>query len=489
MAQGALREAVQIVMKRVSALPHRPDGLRRRVIVSGSLLGVSQLIRVGARAVYVIVLARYLGPEAFGLFNYGMAWCLAFLSLTYLGFDLILAREVGQDDSRSRELLAAAFRLLALVTLLAASLSLALIVLTESGVAARVLGLFSVALVGRAVAAWVSFVLIAQRRSGQLLLLDGGFRIGEALIGSAALVAGADLVFVVALHAVSWWIQSLAGLARIGVLEVLRTPTSVAEGLALLGAKPFIFGLAGMFQVWIAQGPIVLFRLLGGEDSELGKIAVAFQIFGLMAGVAWVTARALLPELSRSLRSGGDVDAVVVRLLGPGVLLSIAVLVGASVIFAEPVMIAVFGATYAGVSAYLPVAIAASGAYTVAVAGHQILSAHFRDGAILLGTFLGASLTTAITVLIWPHAPLMAPFFGLGVGALAWASVVVWSLRAATRFSLMEVFIIPLFAGGAGVLAAGSLKSSGSAMATVAMLLVLLIGVGAVALWRRSSDD
>ena len=177
------------------------SGTRRRVLVGGSLLGASQVIRFGTRAAYIVLLARYLGPEAFGLFNYGVAWYLAFLSLTYLGFDLIISREAWQDDVRSKELLAATLRILLLVTAIAALLSLGLAVFTERGEPAFILVLFSLALVGRAVAVWVSFVLIAQNRSGRVLLLEGSCRVGEVLIGSAALILGADLMGVVAIHA------------------------------------------------------------------------------------------------------------------------------------------------------------------------------------------------------------------------------------------------------------------------------------------------
>ena len=37
------------------------------------------------KAAYIVVLARYLGPELYGLFTYGQAWYLAFLPFTTPG--------------------------------------------------------------------------------------------------------------------------------------------------------------------------------------------------------------------------------------------------------------------------------------------------------------------------------------------------------------------------------------------------------------------
>jgi len=52
---------------------------------------------------YAIVLARMLGPELYGLFNFGLSWYMAFLLFAVLGLAAVLSREVGRNhEGRSK---------------------------------------------------------------------------------------------------------------------------------------------------------------------------------------------------------------------------------------------------------------------------------------------------------------------------------------------------------------------------------------------------
>ena len=88
-----------------------------RVLKGAVYLGSAQFMRVVFRALYIIVLARFLGPEMFGLYNYGLGWYLAFMSLTQLGFDLILSKEGGRNKVDSDIFVAGTLRVQLLVTI------------------------------------------------------------------------------------------------------------------------------------------------------------------------------------------------------------------------------------------------------------------------------------------------------------------------------------------------------------------------------------
>lgn len=53
--------------------------------------------------------ARYLGPEQFGLFNYALSFVGLFTAITTLGLDSIVVRELIHDESRRNEVLGTAF--------------------------------------------------------------------------------------------------------------------------------------------------------------------------------------------------------------------------------------------------------------------------------------------------------------------------------------------------------------------------------------------
>ena len=57
------------------------------------LLSAARLFTLITRGCYIIVLARYLGPELYGIFSYGQALYLVFLFVASLGIGEILSRK------------------------------------------------------------------------------------------------------------------------------------------------------------------------------------------------------------------------------------------------------------------------------------------------------------------------------------------------------------------------------------------------------------
>ena len=54
--------------------------------------------------VYVVLLAKILGADLYGLFNYGLSWYLVFIPLSALGIDVIIVRGIGRDRDRASRL-------------------------------------------------------------------------------------------------------------------------------------------------------------------------------------------------------------------------------------------------------------------------------------------------------------------------------------------------------------------------------------------------
>ena len=88
-----------------SAVGVKKAGIRS-IARNAAYLGAAQGTTYLVRGFYVVVLARYLGPEVYGIFAYGQAWYLAFLFLTFLGLGEILIRQVGRDRERAASLVA-----------------------------------------------------------------------------------------------------------------------------------------------------------------------------------------------------------------------------------------------------------------------------------------------------------------------------------------------------------------------------------------------
>ena len=123
----------------------------RSILSNATYLVGSQLTTTLARGVYVVLLARALGPEDFGIFNYALAWYLLFISLTYLGLDAWLVQKVATDRASAPLALRQTLVLRAAAALLMALGSCLLAGLIEARANVWLLNaIFAIALFGRA---------------------------------------------------------------------------------------------------------------------------------------------------------------------------------------------------------------------------------------------------------------------------------------------------------------------------------------------------
>jgi len=266
------------------------------------------------RGIYAIILARFLGPEIYGLFNYGLSWYLAFLPISVLGLNVFLAREIGSRRPGYEKF---ADRTLALrgIASFVVALSCGLIgwlIETESVVRQLIL-IFSVALFGRGLALWTNSVFVAFEKSKYSFQQDALFRVLEIVTGVVLLLNGGGVIALALVHAIAWWLQGLRGvvLVRKHLLKVKADWDIQELKLLILTAIPFLFlNLSG---AWLLQGPLVLYRHLSGMDANLGQLALAMQALFLLSGVPWAISQAVLPVLSRAVGRDDGKDKVFVE--------------------------------------------------------------------------------------------------------------------------------------------------------------------------------
>jgi O-antigen/teichoic acid export membrane protein len=86
---------------------------------AGHLLAARLLAR-GLRIVYLLALARLLGPELFALLSYAQFWQLLFFTLVIFGTGRLLSRDIGRDPAGVSALLATTLTLRLLLGLVIA---------------------------------------------------------------------------------------------------------------------------------------------------------------------------------------------------------------------------------------------------------------------------------------------------------------------------------------------------------------------------------
>jgi len=120
-------------LKKISNLIQKLSDERRKMLGNTAWLLASRILQMGISMLVGIWVARYLGPQNFGLLNYAIAFCGLFTPLVKLGLDEIVIRDLVQDPQAKNEILGSTFILKLFSGIAVFLLSIGLISLTNKG--------------------------------------------------------------------------------------------------------------------------------------------------------------------------------------------------------------------------------------------------------------------------------------------------------------------------------------------------------------------
>lgn len=115
-----------------------PDFIRRQIAHRPNLLKIvdnigwlffDKVLRMGVGLVVVVWIARYMGPQQFGIFNFATAFVGLFGAVAGIGIQAIVVRDLVRDPSRKNETLGTAAALLLMGGLLTYVLTICAIIL------------------------------------------------------------------------------------------------------------------------------------------------------------------------------------------------------------------------------------------------------------------------------------------------------------------------------------------------------------------------
>ena len=79
----------------------------RSLSFNAGFLVFSRILEKAIRFIYILILARWLGPEMLGLYNYGLAWYLIFLPLACWGLGELLSIHLGRKPENTEDIVGA----------------------------------------------------------------------------------------------------------------------------------------------------------------------------------------------------------------------------------------------------------------------------------------------------------------------------------------------------------------------------------------------
>lgn len=325
----------------------------KKYIANTSWLVLGSVIRLVVGLFVGILVARYLGPEQYGMLSYAIAFVGLFSVLSSLGLDGIVVKEMAKHPEHRDEILGTAATLRIIGTLIMVGLLVMASALTHQTDMTRILiaivftGYFFQVL---AVIDWYfqaevlsRFVVIAQMvqlvvsASVKVLLLWV-----HASLAMFALVTVLDAVVLIAVLA--WFYTSRVG-------RIFSWSLSLTQAKGLLGQSwPLILsGAAIMVQARIDQ--VMLGEMLG--DNVVGQYSVAMRMIEAFAFISVVICNSIAPEVTRWKSSGEQ--TYYHRLTNLYRLMFILFLLVAIPLFflATPIVVLLFGESYQPAGALL----------------------------------------------------------------------------------------------------------------------------------------
>jgi O-antigen/teichoic acid export membrane protein len=272
----------------------------RRIAANAILRTGGELVAKAASLAFFVVMARELGTEDFGDFNFALSLATLVIPAAGFGMDSLLAREVSRDRERvhgymSNVIAVKGLGAVALLALMAIVVNVAgyegdakvAVYLVGAGVALENLGrTWQSAMQAHERLGLVSGALIVQRTVTSVVaiaLMLGG----AGLVTVSAVFLGGAAVGLVAAHAL------LRGRVVVPRREVDRSRwlPLVRAGIPI-GIVTLLFGM-------LLQLDVVLLSLLGGDSDEVGVYGAAFRLVAATMFLSWSFGQATQPWLAR----------------------------------------------------------------------------------------------------------------------------------------------------------------------------------------------
>jgi len=415
-------------------IAHRPNLVK--IVDNIGWLFLDNVLRMGVGLFVGVWVARYLGPDQFGLLNFALAFTGLFGSIATLGLNGIVVRDIVRDPDSAKITMGTAAMLQFAGGLLAYLLILFVIAqLRPDDAFTRtivvILGSMMLLKAGDIAVYWFE----SQVRSKYTVWVQNSAFLLFAVIKILLILQKAPLIAFAYAMLAEAAVVALALLIVLGIrgpmLSSLRVRASRAKTL-LRDSWPLILSSIAVV-IYMKIDQIMLGQMLG--DEAVGIYSAAVRISEVWYFVPMTIVASVFPAiLETKKRSGAEYYARMQKLYDLMVVLSVSVALPMT-FFATPVVVLLFGEPYAAAGAVLAIHIWASIFVFLGVASGKWLLAENHQLLSMQRTVLGTIANIGLNLMFIPSH---------GVIGAAIATVVSQAL-AAWLFDPLQSVTRPMF--------------------------------------------
>ena len=408
----------------------------QRIIDNISWLFFDKIVRLGMGLVVGIWVARYLGPEQYGLLNFGVATVALFAIFVKLGLQSIVVRDLVNTPERTGVTIgtATAMQLLGAVFAYALLATLVVYLRPEDALARTVVLLLGLTLFFQAFDTakyWFEAKVISKYlvwMSNTVFLILSAVKVVLILTGAPLLA----FVWVTVADAVIVGIGSVVLFLRIGPGgRALRLDGARARELLSDSWPLFLAGAAVV--VYMKIDMVMLAQMAG--DEAAGIYAAATKVSELWYFIPTIIVASVFPAILKAKKQDERLYyRRLQQLFDLMVWLSVAVALPMTFL-SGPIMTTLFGAAYAEAGAVLAIHIWAAVFVFLGLASGKWFIAEGRQILNLQRTLIGALVNIGLNVVLIPE---------YGALGAAWATVIAYGF-AAFLFDLAQKVTRPLF--------------------------------------------
>ncbi len=393
-----LRYLSASLRKKIEHRPHLP-----KILSNTAWLFSDKLLRMGVGLFVSVWVARYLGPEDFGLFSFALAFVSMFGALSTLGLQGIVVRDIVTDPKSSLETLGSSFALQVVGGVIAFSLALILISVlrpqdrfTISVVA--IIGLTLLLKGSESIKYWFE----SQVQSKYAVLAENAVFVVMAVIKIGLILVGASLLSFVWLTFLEGLITAISLFAMYewvgGRIKGWRCRFSRAKTLLTHSWPLILSGLAVIIYMRIDQ--IMLGQIL--NDKAVGIYTAAVRLseawYFIPIGISGSVFPALLDAKKTSEALYLDkfqklYDILVMLALGVAIPMTF---------FASQIVESLFGQEYLAAGTILSIHIWTALFVFLGVAGGNWFLAENRQLLAFQGVFSGMLINVALNLVLIP---------------------------------------------------------------------------------------